>query len=184
MKKVGVIAGSFDPITEGHLGLIAQAMSVVDHLHVVVGHNPAKKYMFTPQERLDLTKDVLFNEWCDAYLRRMTVVLGEDELLVRYAERVNAKFLIRGIRNTADYTYEAEMEAINKDINSEIETLFFMPPRGMSQISSSTVKGLVGFKGSESTINKYVPDEVFLAMLNKREGKPYVTTTDWKLYEL
>lgn len=167
--QVGVIAGSFDPITRGHMGLIEQAMKVVDHLHIVVGHNPTKKYLYTPEERLQLTQLVLRNEWCDAYLHRMTVVLGKQELLVNYAKRVGAQFLIRGIRNTADYTYEADMEAINKDIAPDIETLFLIPPRDKSQISSSAVRGLIGFEGSRKTLEKYVTDEV-LESLEKKLG--------------
>lgn len=165
--KVGVIAGSFDPITYGHLGLIKQAMKVVDFLHVVVGHNPSKKYLYTPEERLKLTYDVLMDQWGLECRRRMKVVLGERELLVKYADRVNADFLIRGIRNTADYTYEADMEAINKDIASDIETVFLMPPRNLSQISSSTVRGLVGFEGSEATIQQYVPPLVYQSLKEK-----------------
>lgn len=167
MKRIGVIAGSFDPITYGHTGLIQQAMNVVDHLHVVVGHNPAKKYLFSQDERLQLTKDVLYGMFCDQYLKSMTVVLGERELLVQYAKRVDAQFLIRGIRNAADYTYESEMNLVNNRIDRKIETLFFMPDRSLTEISSSTVKGLVGFDNWELIAQQYV-DPVVIDKLKEK----------------
>lgn len=165
--KIGVVAGSFDPITNGHLGLIHQAIMAVDKLHIVVGHNPTKKYMFTSEERQKLIQDVLVSKYGDVAIKNIKVVIAEHELLVNYAARVGARYLIRGIRNGADYQYEAEMERINKDINPSIETMFFMPTPRMSQISSSSVKGLVDFEGAESTVKKYVHSIVYKAMKEK-----------------
>jgi len=168
MNRIGVIAGSFDPITNGHVGLIEQALSVVDQLHVVVGFNPSKKYMFSDVERLSLTKQVLTNQFGNEYHTRIVVELGRQELLVNYAERVGAQFLIRGIRNSKDYEYEAAMESINKDISPSIETVFFFPLRDLALISSSTVQALVGFDGWESVVSKYV-DPITLQKLKGKE---------------
>lgn len=173
--KIGVIAGSFDPITNGHLGLINQAMQAVDQLHVVVGHNPSKKYLFTPQERLEMVQEVLLNEWCDAYNQRITVVLSEKELLVQYAQSIKADFLIRGIRNASDFEYEYQLNLINKKFQlgnrHQLDTMYFIPDRNLTEISSSVVKGLVGFDKWEYAIRDYVPQYVIDRLKEKHENR-------------
>lgn len=167
-KHIGVVAGSFDPITNGHLWLIEQAANLVDELCIVVGHNPDKKYMFTLDERLIHVKKGI--EWLDSNIRHDTVHVHaiNNMMLIDYATKVEATHLIRGVRSIKDFEYELNMLSVNRDINPDIETVFFTPPAHLANVSSSTVKGLVGFDGWEKCVSKYVMPAILTALIAKR----------------
>jgi len=166
--KHGIVAGSFDPITNGHVWLVEQALKIAYRVTVVVGVNPSKKYMFDMEERLQLVTNVLENELSeDEFERRVEIVPLEGELLVNFAKSVDADVLIRGIRNTVDFSYESEILLINRNIQPMIDTVFVVPPRELTEVSSSTVKGLVGFKGWEHSIRSYVNPIVVRALSDK-----------------
>jgi pantetheine-phosphate adenylyltransferase len=163
MNRIGMVAGSFDPITNGHEWLIRQALEICDKVFVIVGNNPAKKYMFTGQERADMVHRVIGIEDTD----RIVVDFLHNDLLINVAKDSGCNFLIRGIRNSEDFNYEAQVQLINRKICSTIETLFLIPPRELSEVSSSTVKGLVGFNGWENIVSTYV-DPIVLDTLKAR----------------
>ena len=163
MKRVGMIAGSFDPITNGHAWLIEQALTVVDELHIVVGHNPAKKYMFTPREREGMVRAVAL-ETKGASVKRIKVKFLGDKLLINAAADNGCNFLIRGIRNNEDFAYESQMLLINRKIQPGIETVFFIPPRELTEVSSSTVKSLIGFDGWHNVVSTYVNPKVMAVL--------------------
>lgn len=166
-KRIGMIAGSFDPITNGHQWLIQQALTIVDKLYVVVGNNPAKKYMFSGDVRQDLINLVIDEENTD----RLAITYLGDQLLINAAHDCGCNYLIRGIRNAADFEYEAQVQLINRKIRPNIETLFLIPPRELTEVSSSTVKGLVGFKGWEDIVSTYVHPAVLDALRAKGEHR-------------
>lgn len=153
-----IYAGSFDPITNGHLWVIDRAAAIFDQLIVAVGDNPDKKYSFSLEERLILLKNTL-----QGY-KNIEIGHFNGEFLVNYAQNANAKFIVRGIRNTQDYEYEKTMRYINSDLCNEIDTIFLMPPRNYAEVSSSLVKGLVGTVGWEKVVNRYVPETVLNAL--------------------
>lgn len=155
MRKVGILAGSFDPITNGHMWLIKQAYDLVDELHIVVGVNPAKKYTFSLGERISLVHEVIYREMGEDVFDNIEVRPFEG-LLVHYATDVKARYIIRGIRNIADFNYEQQIQQVNKRISSDIDTVFFVPPPEYMEVSSSTVKSLVGFDGWENIVGQYV----------------------------
>lgn len=166
-QRIGVVAGSFDPITNGHMWLIQQALHVVDFLYVVVGNNPAKKYMFSEQERIGHVTDLLLREGST----RFEVATIGNEMLVEYAAlTVGATHLIRGIRNTQDFEYEHTMQLINKKMQPTIETMFFIPPRELTEVSSSVVKSLVGFDGWKDIVSQYV-DPIIVTELELKVGR-------------
>lgn len=164
MNRIGMVAGSFDPITNGHEWLIRQALYLCDKVVVIVGNNPSKKYMFSGEERLNMIHRAI--QIPDT--NRFEVDYLHDELLINAAKQRGCNFLIRGIRNAADFEYEQQVQLINRKIQPEIETLFVIPPRELTEVSSSTVKGLVGFKGWESIVSTYVHPAVLQALRERQ----------------
>lgn len=156
MLEHAVVAGSFDPITNGHVWLVRRALQLARKVTVVVGVNPSKKYLFDDGERNSIVKLVLAYELLMEDFERVEVVNLEGQLLVNYAKSIGADSLIRGIRNTMDFTYESEILLINRKIQPMVETVFLVPPRDLTEVSSSTVKGLVGFEGWQESIADYV----------------------------
>ena len=121
MRKA-VYAGSFDPITNGHLWMIKQGAELFDELIVAIGENPDKKYTFSVKERLQALRETLKG------IHGVKVDSFRDEFLVNYARSVGARFILRGIRDTRDYEFERGMRHINDDLQPEIATVFLMPP--------------------------------------------------------
>jgi pantetheine-phosphate adenylyltransferase len=160
---IAIYAGSFDPITNGHLWVIDRAAAIFDKLVVAVGDNPDKNYSFDLEARLEL-----LNKTLGAY-NNITIGHFNGEFLVNYAQSMGASFIVRGIRNTQDYEYEKAMRYINSDLCVDIDTIFLMPPRNYAEVSSSLVRGLVGTQGWENVVARYVPDMV-LEFLKKENG--------------
>jgi len=158
--KKAVYAGSFDPVTNGHLWIIEQAAHMFDHLVVAIGRNTEKQYTFSLEARLQLLQQVT------QHLPNIEICNFENEFLVSYAKKVGADFMIRGIRNTTDYEYERAMRYINADLCQTINTVFLMPPREYTEISSSLVKDLAGSTGWEEVASKYVPQAVMEKLLH------------------
>lgn len=156
MRKA-VYAGSFDPITFGHLWIIQQAAPLFDQLVVAIGVNPAKRTSFSIEDRLRFLHETT------AGIGNCTIDSFQNKYLVDYADQVNAGYIIRGIRNESDFTYERTMRHINSDLRPEVLTLFLMPPREIAELSSSMVKSMVGPQGWESVVQRSVPACVFQA---------------------
>lgn len=153
MKKA-VYAGSFDPITNGHLWVIEQGLLLFDKVVVAVGSNPEKSHTFSVDERVEMLKAVLKN-----YPRTEAAFLG-DRILVRYAKSINADFMLRGIRSQRDYDYESGVWEINYSIEPTILAVFLKPPAKVAKISSSMVKELAHYK-EWGELRKYVPEAVY-----------------------
>lgn len=160
MRK-SVYAGTFDPLTNGHLWMIEQGAFMFDELVVGVGVNPDKATLFTLEERLDMLREVV------APFPNVSVSSFSDQYLIRFAKEVGAEFVIRGIRNTTDYGYEKQMRYVNGDLCPEVTTVFLIPDRAIAEISSSLVKGLVGPQGWEEVLSQYVPP-VVLRMIKEK----------------
>lgn len=159
--KRAVYAGSFDPITNGHLWMIDRGAQTFDHLTVAIGINPDKKYTFTLEERLEMLKASI------TAVPKVEVASFENQYLAHYAESIGAQFILRGIRDVRDYEFERGMRNINQDLHPTITTVFLMPPRDMAEVSSSFVKGLVGPTGWETIVRRYVPEPVCKALVRK-----------------
>lgn len=157
MRKA-VYAGSFDPITLGHLWIIQQAVPLFDQLIVAIGVNPDKKASFSLEDRLQFIRQ------STAGFANCTTDSYENRYLVDYAREVGAEYIIRGIRNESDFTYERAMRHINSDLRPEVLTVFLMPPREIAELSSSMVKGMVGPEGWERVVQRCVPPCVLQAL--------------------
>lgn len=162
--RTAVYAGSFDPLTNGHLWMIQRGLEMFDRLYVAIGTNPQKTYTFTVEERLQQLHDSIPS--CE----RLTISEFDNLYLVNYAQSVNAQFILRGIRSYTDYEFERGMRHINNDMAPSITTTFLMPPRDISELSSSMVKGLIGPEGWQDSVRRYVPAPVFESLKSVIKG--------------
>lgn len=167
MLKRGIVAGSFDPITLGHAWLISAACGLVDELIVAVGVNPDKRGYFSAEERRTLIEETLRNGLSPEAYQKIRIVFLERDLLINFAAEQGVEYIFRGIRNTTDFNYELQMNLVNQRINSQIQLIYLIPPRNLTEISSSTVKGLVGFNGWEQAVAPYVDGAVLEAFRQK-----------------
>src|SRR6266478_6836903 len=161
-KKSGVYAGSFDPLTIGHLWMIEQGVRLFDRLTVAVGVNPNKKYAFPLEDRLVMLREAT------KQFPNVSVTSFSNRYLIHYAQLIRATHILRGIRSESDYEFERTMRNINGDLDPGICTVFLMPPRGIAEVSSSMVKGLIGPVGWQKIVRKYVPDAVYRRLLESR----------------
>ena len=149
-----IFPGSFDPITYGHLNIIERASRIFDEIDVVVAHNVNKKYMFSADERLGMVNE-LTKEF-----KNVTAHISE-KLIVEYARESGANVLLRGIRNSMDFSYEFDLSLTNKSLDSSIETVFIPTAQEFLTIKSSAIKELASFGGN---ISGMVPQIVVDAM--------------------
>ncbi|MCL4398676.1 pantetheine-phosphate adenylyltransferase [Candidatus Parvarchaeota archaeon] len=152
MKKA-VYAGSFDPITIGHEWVIRKAASLFDELVVAVGENQQKKEDFSLEEKKKMLASVIKD------YKNIKIDSFKGEFLVDYAMRIKASYIIRGIRTETDLEYEKGIQYINSRLNEDITTIFLIPPEDLSVVSSSLVRSLVGSKGWEIAVKRFLPNE-------------------------
>ena len=155
MNERAVYAGSFDPPTNGHVWMIDQGARLFDELIIAVAKHPEKEYTFSVEDRIAWLEEIASKH------DNVKVASIQNEFLAHYAKRVDARFVIRGIRHEDDYQYERGMRYVNSDLNPDLTTVFLMPPRTLCELSSSFVKGMVGPDGWEPVVERYVPGPVY-----------------------
>ena len=160
MKKA-VYAGSFDPITNGHLWMIDRGAMLFEELVVAVGTNPAKRATFALEDRMQMLRASV------KQAAHVTIDHFDNKFLVNYATSVGAQFILRGIRSEHDYAYERGMRNINSDLCPDVVTVFLMPPREIAEVSSSLVRGLIGPDGWQAMVEQYVPKPVHELLCRK-----------------
>ena len=149
MRKA-VYAGSFDPITNGHMDILRRALEVFDEVVLLLAVNPAKKGTFDVEERLRMMKKA-----CEG-LKGVSIDYT-DGLTVHYCKKVGAKHLIRGLRAVTDFEYEFQLSAANQYIDAEIDVVFLMSRSSTAFISSSMINQL---RKSGADIAALVPEAV------------------------
>ena len=149
--------GSFDPVTYGHLDIITRAAGMVKKLIVVVASNPAKKYSFSPEERVEMIRK------CTSNLQNVEIVHFEG-LLADYAADVGATAIIKGLRAMSDFEYEFQMALTNKELNPNVETLFLTTSAQNMYLSSSMVKQIASMGGD---ISRFVPEVIWQDIINR-----------------
>lgn len=165
--KIGLYAGSLDPITKGHIAVVKQSLRIVDQLHVVVAVNSKKNSMFDAAERVKLINEAFCEELTIDEDMRVNVDSVSNVLTTSYAKTVKATVLIRGLRNGQDYAYERSLAEINRKLAPEIETIFIPTPAKYEEVSSSTVKELMRYRDGEVAAREFVTDNVLQALRNK-----------------
>jgi len=138
---VAIYPGSFDPVTNGHLDLIARGSRIFDRLIVAVLQNLDKAPLFSARERAEMLREVT-GEWPNVEVDLF------DGLLVDYVRRRNAQVILRGIRAISDYEYEFQMALMNRRLEANVETVFMMPAEKYSYLSSRIVREVAQLGGS------------------------------------
>jgi len=153
-----IYAGSFDPITHGHLSIIRSASEIFEELHVVIAKNVDKKYSISLEDRERLIRESIDEIGCG---ENCTIGVIENDFLVSYAQEHDYEIIVRGLRNQQDFISEKGMKHINDDIsNRHVNTMYLIPPRELCEVSSSMVRGLIGFNDWERVARKYVTASV------------------------
>jgi pantetheine-phosphate adenylyltransferase len=152
-----IYPGSFDPVTNGHLDLIARAAKIFDHLVVAILRNSSKNPLFSVEERVSMLTEGI------AEFDNVSVATFEG-LLVDFAREQRAHAVIRGIRAISDYEYEFQMALMNRRLDPDLETIFLMPDAKYSFVSSRLVKEVFRLGGS---VDGLVPRFVIERMKDK-----------------
>jgi len=147
-----IYAGSFDPITNGHVWVIKQGLKMFDKIYVAVGVNPEKRSAFSLEKRISMIQNAFPGE------ERIKVVSFQKEFLVNFCAQNQIDIMIRGIRNVQDFEYEQQLLYINERINSDIQSVYIIPPSEYAGLSSSMIKGLVGFSEWQFTVKDLIPE--------------------------
>lgn len=148
-----IYAGTFDPITNGHLDIIHRSLEFCDKLIIAIGINPGKSHMFSTEERIEQIRKAVYQKIGWSHVD----VVSFQGLLVDYAKENNVRLLVRGIRSVSDFEYEINLANINKTIAPDIETLFLPTRPDLAVVSSSMVKEIAKYDGD---ISKFVPANV------------------------
>jgi len=157
MGKVAIYAGSFDPITYGHIDIIERALEIFDKVIVAIAHNAEKRALFTVEERLEMIRTI-FKDTPNV------IVDSFKGLLVDYVAKTNAKVILRGLRATSDFEYEFHMASMNRSLNTHLDTLFMMTGKDYFFVSSRTIKEVASLGGA---VEGLVPDLVVTRLKEK-----------------
>ncbi|MEN4873470.1 pantetheine-phosphate adenylyltransferase [Kosakonia cowanii] len=157
MQKRAIYPGTFDPITNGHIDIVTRAAAMFDELILAIAASPSKKPMFSLDERVALAKQAT------AHLQNVTVV-GFSDLMANFARDQQATILIRGLRAVADFEYEMQLAHMNRHLMPTLESVYLMPSKEWSFISSSLVKEVARHQGD---VAHFLPQPVHQALLDK-----------------
>lgn len=147
--------GSFDPPTNGHVWVIEEASELFDEVIVGVGINPKKSYTLSMEERQNILEAIV------QPLGNVKVKTLGTKLSAKFAEANDCNYIVQGIRSLEDYEYQKAARYANARIAANVKTVWVVPPSELIEVSSSFVKGLVGFEDWESVVEKLVPTAVF-----------------------
>jgi len=156
-EATAVYPGTFDPITNGHLDILARAASVFPHVVLAVAENAGKQPMFTAEKRVALCRQAVKESGLEGIDVRLF-----DGLLVRFARSCDASAIVRGLRATSDFEYEFQLALTNRMLEPQVESVFFMTSKEYVFLSSSSAKEIARYGGD---VRRFVPNCVARAML-------------------
>lgn len=151
MKRVAIFPGSFDPFTKGHSDIVNRTLNIFDEVIIALGFNPAKNTRyFEVAYMIERIQSVYSNN-------ERVRVIEYNELTASLAEKFNAKYLVRGLRNTTDFEYENSISQLNRYLNANLETIFLITSPELAPISSSIIREVHRYKGD---VSKFLPYEL------------------------
>lgn len=150
MSRIALFPGTFDPITIGHVNIIERAMHLFDEIHVGIGKNASKSTLFELDQRIAWIEKIFEGN-------PKVFVSSYEGLTVAYCKTINANYILRGLRNMADFDYEKNIAQMNKIVAHQIESVFVMCDPAYTPISSSVVRDLIRNGGDASS---FLPEAV------------------------
>ncbi|MDN5679307.1 MAG: pantetheine-phosphate adenylyltransferase [Ewingella sp.] len=157
MSTKAIYPGTFDPMTNGHLDLVTRAALMFDHVILAIAASPSKKPMFSLDERVALATAAT------SHLSNVEVI-GFGDLMATFAKNHDATVLVRGLRAVSDFEYEMQLANMNRHLMPTLESVFMMPSKEWSFISSTLVKEVARHGGD---IKPFLPDNITQALLKK-----------------
>jgi pantetheine-phosphate adenylyltransferase len=167
MPRTALYAGSFDPVTNGHLDVVSHAVRLADKLVIAIGVHPGKAPLFSADERL-----AMLGETCAPLARAANCELScitFSDLVVETARRTGASLLIRGLRDGTDFDYEMQMAGMNEAMAPEVQTVFLPASPPVRPIAATLVRQIAGMGGD---VSAFVPVSVAARLKKKFAGKP------------
>lgn len=158
-SRIAVYTGSFDPVTLGHLNVIQRASRLVDELVVGVGINSDKRSLFSPEQRVDLLRQVV------ARFDNVRVEMFSG-LAVSFVRSCGTRVMVRGVRPLTDIAAEFTMLMANRQLDNDIEAVFLMADEAYAHVSSSLIKQIVPLS-SDEMLARFVPPEIIPALREK-----------------
>jgi pantetheine-phosphate adenylyltransferase len=161
-ERIAIYAGSFDPLTNGHLDVLKASLAIADTVYAAIGIHPGKKPLFAFEERVDLIEQSIATEFGkDA--RRIKVV-SFDGLVIDAAKKHNASIMIRGLRDGTDLDYEMQMAGMNETMAPDLQTIFLPASPSVRTITATLVRQIASMGGD---IRPFVPKVVAAALTAK-----------------
>jgi len=152
MSKIAIFPGSFSPFTLGHQYIVDRALPLFDKIIISIGLNSEKNEYFSIEEREEWIKSVYKNN-------PKVDIKRYEELTVDFCNKIGAKYILRGLRNSQDFRYEKNIAQTNKDLNSKIDTIFIIGPAKISHISSTIIRDIIKNGGD---VSQFIPKEIDL----------------------
>jgi len=153
-EKIAIYPGTFDPITLGHLDIAQRASSLFDKVIITLAINSSKTPLFSKEERLDFMRDAVKdipNVMVDSF----------EGMLIKFAEKMDASAVIRGLRAMSDFEFEFQLALMNRKQNQEIKTVFLMPHEKYTYLNSTIIREVARFDGDVSSfITPYVAEKL------------------------
>jgi pantetheine-phosphate adenylyltransferase len=150
MQRICLFPGTFDPITLGHIDILRRALPIFDHIVVGIGRNANKSPMFTTEQRI---------EWVNEIFKHESRVSAQsyDGLTIQFCKKINARFILRGIRFVSDFEYEKTIADANRSLDRSIETVFLTGEPQYTSVASTIVRDILRNGGDASS---FLPSEV------------------------
>ncbi len=148
MKRIAIFPGSFDPFTKGHEDIVLRGLQLFDEIIIGIGHNTKKNTRYFNIDKMVGYIESAFDNYPNVR------VLVYNELTAELAKKYDARFLLRGLRNTTDFEYENSISQVNRFLNEELESVFLITSPGLAAINSSIIREVHRYNGD---ISEFLP---------------------------